>query len=259
MKHPTFALRRLLTNVGLPMLGILALTLSSPSVSLAGDWMFAQSEFSHNPVTGQRLTQYASVAPVEGLPDPRDVTSRYWSTRTRLRGADGSSDTIYEVRSFGDARGGDDARWERGFDAWKDAANIAGPFWAGAYWPGGTPAPGLDYQNQGYGTGYGTPYGFGGYGGGGGPYAGYGPNGYFGGGGVPFGVSPYGYGHPPYSAPGYGGPGHRPPGHRPPGHRPPGHRPPGHGQPPGHGGGGNGGHHGGGGGNGGGGHGGGAG
>ena len=137
--------------------------------------------------------------------------SRYWNTRTQIAGADGSSDTIYEVHSFGDAQGVNNARWERDFDAWKEAAHIAGPFWAGAYWPrgGGPPAPGADYYNQGYGTGGGYGGGYGGYGGGGGSYTGYGPNGYYGGPNVPFGVSPYGYGNSPrYRVYHHGRPGH---------------------------------------------------
>lgn len=191
-------MNKLLAKQGwIPKTIALALLLIALPVS-AQDWLFARSDYSHDPYTGERTVQFAKVQPIEGLPDPRATTSRYWTRQTRLRGANGGTDTVYEVRSFEDAQGRDYARWERSFDAWKEAASIAGPFWAGPFWPGGTPAPGLDYQNQGYGTGgYALPpYGYGGYASG--PYAGFGPNGYFGGPNVPFGVSPYGYGFAPY-------------------------------------------------------------
>jgi hypothetical protein len=132
------------------------------------DWLFAPAKYTHSPESGQRVAQYAQHEPVEGLPDYRDTLSRYWTTRTQLRGVDGALDSVYEVRSFGNGRGGLDAQWERGFDAWQRAANIAGPFWAGAYWPGGIAAPGLDYYNQGGpqvgGAGSAFPPGFGGHG-----------------------------------------------------------------------------------------------
>lgn len=92
------------------------------------DWLFAPSAYTHSPVTGQRVAQYTPVAAVEPLDDPRQTISRYWQTRTRLRGADGSSDTIYEVRSFGNTRGGFDAQRERGFDASLDTLRALTPF-----------------------------------------------------------------------------------------------------------------------------------
>ena len=75
-------------------------------------WIFARSRYSHDPDTGARVAQYSQVAPVEPLPDPRDVTSGYSRTRTVLRGADGSTDTYYRVRNYGNGRGGLDAEWE---------------------------------------------------------------------------------------------------------------------------------------------------
>ena len=92
------------------------------------DWLFAPSNYTHSPVTGQRVAQYAQIEPVEPLDDPRQTVSRYWQTRTQLRGADGSADTIYEVRSFGNTRGGFDAQRERGFDASLQTLDALRPF-----------------------------------------------------------------------------------------------------------------------------------
>ena len=90
--------------------------------------MFAPAAFTHDPRTGARTTQYADHEPVDPLPDPAQTVSRYWRTRTNLRGADGSSDTIYEVRSFGNTLGGFDAQRERGFDASLQTLRALRPF-----------------------------------------------------------------------------------------------------------------------------------
>ncbi len=93
-----------------------------------GSWAFAPGAYTHNPVTGTRVTQYARHEPVEGLPDPRQTVSRYWRTQTQIPGANGSRDTIYEVRSFGNTLGGFDAQRERGFDAQLETLDALRPF-----------------------------------------------------------------------------------------------------------------------------------
>ncbi|TWT86924.1 hypothetical protein Mal64_37540 [Pseudobythopirellula maris] len=129
-------------------------------------WVFRPSHYSHSPETGERVGQYAQVAWVEPLDDPRDTVSRYRTTRTRLRGANGSNDTWYEVQKFGNRRGGFDAEWERGFDATLTTLDALRPFRRNPWlFSGG---------GYGYGAGYGGGYGYGaGYGGVGGygPYA----------------------------------------------------------------------------------------
>lgn len=108
---------------------LLSAAIAAPSVSTAGgSWAFAPGAYTHSPQTGQRVVQYAQHEPVEGLPDPRQTVSRYWRTRTNLRGADGSRDTIYEVRSFGNTLGGFDAQRERGFDAQLQTLDALTPF-----------------------------------------------------------------------------------------------------------------------------------
>ncbi len=117
----------------------------------AESWVFARGRYTHDPDTGGRVAQYAMKPPVEPLPDQRAVTSGYRRTRTVLRGADGSSDTSYQVQSYGNGRGGLDAEWERFHDAWR-----------------GSTIGGGNYQGF-------QQFGFGGYGGGFGGYGGYPP------------------------------------------------------------------------------------
>lgn len=108
---------------------LFAAAIAAPAVSTAGgSWAFAPGAYTHSPQTGERVVQYAQHEPVEGLPDPRQTVSRYWRTRTNLRGADGSRDTIYEVRSFGNTLGGFDAQRERGFDAQLQTLDALTPF-----------------------------------------------------------------------------------------------------------------------------------
>lgn len=131
-------------------------TLASVSPPQAESWIFARSRYSHDPDTGARVAQYAMKPPVEPLPDQRLVTSGYRRSRTVLRGADGSSDTTYQVQSYGNGRGGLDAEWERFHDAWR-GSTIAGGSYQGfsAYGNGG----GYGYGGHpGYGhPGYGHP------------------------------------------------------------------------------------------------------
>ncbi|MCH2595124.1 MAG: hypothetical protein MKZ95_04865 [Pirellulales bacterium] len=142
----------------------------------ADSWVFARSRYTHDPATGARVSQYQRMAPIEPLPDRRLVTSGYRRTRNVLRGADGSSDTTYQVQSYGNGRGGLDAEWERFHDAWRGSTVAGGEFYQnGNPWGFGYPGFGI----QGYGQpGYGMPgYGMPGYGPAGrfAPGQGYGP------------------------------------------------------------------------------------
>jgi hypothetical protein len=84
-------------------------------------WIFMHSTYSHDPMTGARVAQYERIRPVEPLEDERNVTSSYRRTQTNLRGADGSTDTYYQVQAWNNDRGGIDAQWERFHDAWKES------------------------------------------------------------------------------------------------------------------------------------------
>jgi hypothetical protein len=135
-------------------------------------WIFAPSTYTHDPMTGARVAQYARIEPVEPLPDQRAVTSGYRRTVTNIRGIDGSLDQSYQVQNWANGRGGLDAEWERVNDAWQQA------YLTGSYY---------STQNGAYGNGYGYG-GWGGHGWGnggwnGGPHGGWGGPGWNGSGG----------------------------------------------------------------------------
>ncbi|MEO0531247.1 MAG: hypothetical protein AAF266_11835 [Planctomycetota bacterium] len=119
--------RTLADTIHLSLVALAVIACAGDAVA-QGSWAFAPGAYTHDQRTGTRTAQYASHEPVEGLPDPRLTVSRYWRTRTNLRGADGSQDTIYEVRSFGNTLGGFDAQRERGFDAQLETLDALRPF-----------------------------------------------------------------------------------------------------------------------------------
>jgi hypothetical protein len=184
-----------------------------PPQPAAPSWIFSRGTYTHDPYTGARVAQYAPIAPVEPLDDPRAITSRYRRSRTNLRGADGSTDTYYEVQQWGNGRGGLDAEWERFHDAWKESY-LSGSYYNQSPYAYGPQYGGPGYGGPAYGGGYGGPIYGGGYGPPGYGYPGYGgpgysfPPGY--GGGPGYGGAP-GHGGPPHGSPHGGGGGH--PGH----------------------------------------------
>ena len=117
----------------------------------ADSWVFAPSRYTHDPDTGARVAQYERRAPIEPLPDRRLISSGYRRSRTVLRGANGSSDTTYQVQSYGNGRGGLDAEWERFHDAWRGSTVGGGNFYAnGGY---GYGRGGFGYGQPGFGNG----------------------------------------------------------------------------------------------------------
>jgi hypothetical protein len=126
-------------------------------------WIFERSTYSHDPATGARVAQFEPIPAVEPLEDQRLVTSRYTRTRSNLRGANGSTETTYEVQQWGNGRGGLDAEWERFHDAWKESYLTGGYYnQNGGYYPGsnwnGAPYVGPGWGGYGYnGPGYGFP------------------------------------------------------------------------------------------------------
>ena len=123
-------------------------------------WVFQPGPFTHDPTTGARVGQYARIAPIEPLPDVRNVTSGYRRTQTRLRGTDGSADSYLQVQSWGNGRGGLDAEWERFHNAWQDS------YLTGTYRES---EPAYPYGHRAVPHGYGRHPNYGGPGGGGWP------------------------------------------------------------------------------------------
>lgn len=158
------------------VLFLVCLSWSPANAHAEASWAFAPGAYTHSPDTGQRVVQYAQHEPVEGLPDPRQTVSRYWRTRTNLPGVNGSSDTIYEVRSFGNTLGGFDAQRERGHDAQLETLDALTPFRNNPFlffggmqgfgygYPGypaappGTPVPSQSGSAPYYGPNYGSGY-----------------------------------------------------------------------------------------------------
>jgi hypothetical protein len=123
-------------------------------------WVFAPSTYTHDPMTGARVAQYARIEPVEPLPDQRAVTSGYRRTVTNIRGIDGSLDQSYQVQNWANGRGGLDAEWERVNDAWQQAYLTGsaysaqfGPGWGNGGWGGHGWGPGWNNGGPGWGNG----------------------------------------------------------------------------------------------------------
>ncbi|MEM6654974.1 MAG: hypothetical protein AAF596_04150 [Planctomycetota bacterium] len=176
------------------LLTIAVLAASAGAVAAeSASWVFLPSTYTHDRMTGARVAQYAPIAAVEGLPDPRLVTSGYRRTRTTLPGPNGSVDISYQVQSFANGRGGIDAEWERVADEWRASILSGGSF---------IQAPGFGFPGVGV-PGVGVP-GFAGQG-----FAG---PGFIGPGfGAPGFVGP-GFGNPAFGNPGFGQPGFFAPG-----------------------------------------------
>jgi len=149
------------------------LAYAAPLQPQSDSWIFAPSRYSHDHQSGVRVAQYTAKPPIEPLPDQRAISSGYARTRTVLRGPDGNVSTYYQVKNYGNDRGGMDAEWERFHDAWR-GSTVAGGSFAGG----------------GFGV---QPYGFGGFQGGGFPGGGF-TGGGFPGGGYPGGGYQGGYG-----------------------------------------------------------------
>jgi hypothetical protein len=126
-------------------------------------WIFHRSTYTHDPYTGARVAQYQRLPAIQPLEDERLVTSRYHRVQTNLRGTNGSSESYYDVQSWGNGRGGIDSEWERFHNAWKESYLQGGSY----------------NQGPGYGNAYPNQFGNGGFGGSGFGfgYPGYGING----------------------------------------------------------------------------------
>jgi hypothetical protein len=64
-------------------------------------WIFEPGYFSHDPETGQRVTQYAPIPKVYLPYDPTYRESGFHYTQERLRGPNGSIDALHLTQSWG--------------------------------------------------------------------------------------------------------------------------------------------------------------
>ncbi|NQU21895.1 MAG: hypothetical protein HQ567_11485 [Candidatus Nealsonbacteria bacterium] len=199
----------------LALLIVSAVVLATFAAQSRAGWIFLPSKYSHDPVTGRRVNQFAPKQPSYANVDPTYTRSGYSHKRMTLRGPDGSVDRLHLVETWG---AGDSIRpygeWLRPYRAgatpYGPWGNPSGPWttpfgsWGNPYGLGKLPHPpwphysGYPYRGGGYGPGYG--YGSGGPSYGGGPY----PSPY-GGGPAPGGPA---HGSGPAHGGGSPGPGH---------------------------------------------------
>ena len=156
------------------------LCLTGVSANHAADWIFAPSDYTHNPSTGKRIDQYAAPPPQYVYTQPNYARSVYRYERSSLQVGD-SIDNLHIVNSAGPAFA-PYRTWQLPFrpyavpyDAW--GPQVPGGFGGGAFGPYGAFGPGVGFGGPGFGgPGFGGP-GFGGpgYGGPGGGGYGAGP------------------------------------------------------------------------------------
>lgn len=75
----TFAMNQLLALTSALLL------LSCPGLAAAGDWITAPSTYTHDPNTGERVTQYSPIGPFYAYPESSFVRSGYRNTRSSLQ------------------------------------------------------------------------------------------------------------------------------------------------------------------------------
>lgn len=143
----------------------IAFVAAAPGHAVEGDWIFKRGRFSHNPVTGVRVSQFAPLPPVPASYSGNYQQSGYRHTNSTLR-LGGSVDRTHVVETWGNGGQAFASAW-----LWHPYDYRFGPqrgMWGGRHdrdrRPGGRP----DRFDYGYG---GYPYG--GYGGYGYGYGGY--------------------------------------------------------------------------------------
>jgi len=79
---------------------LVAISVLTAAPATAGDWMFAPSYFTHDPVDGQRVDQYSPTPAVYIYPYGDFVQSGYRQIRSSLRGRH-SADNIHVTEEWG--------------------------------------------------------------------------------------------------------------------------------------------------------------
>ncbi|MGH8570125.1 MAG: hypothetical protein ACREXU_19495 [Gammaproteobacteria bacterium] len=79
---------------------LLGALLSTASPALAIDWLTAPSHYTHEPLKGQRVTQYSPIGPFYYYERPDFVRSGYRHYRSTIQ-AGGSADNLHIVEEWG--------------------------------------------------------------------------------------------------------------------------------------------------------------
>ncbi len=121
---------------------------SCSGATLAADWIVAPSYYTHDPATGQRVSQYKPIPPVYVYGRADYMRSGYRHTRSSIQ-AGGSADHLHIVEEWG--------RPIRPYGEWRFpyrpysvpyslwgapyAGLNFGGYWPGGYYPGGPTVP----------------------------------------------------------------------------------------------------------------------
>lgn len=154
-----------------------ALLLSAlTTVSTASDWLTLPSTYSHHPVGGQRISQYAPIKNPTGLSVPNFRSSGYTHSRSQLNFR-GSFDNYHRVEEWGEPVR-PYGEWQRPYRPYSVPYDLWGPPFGGLNLGFGFNGfPNQGFRGQGFGRngvggqgfggqgfrrpGYGQPHGFG--------------------------------------------------------------------------------------------------
>lgn len=146
-------------------LSTLSIGATAPAES---SWIFQPSTYSHDPQSGERVTQYASPAPARVSVDPTYQRSGYIHNRTTLRGIGGSIERRHYVETWGAGEairpygeweypfragatpfgpwGNPSGPWTLPFDSWVNPYGLGklyNPYWHQNPWYGPPGRPGM--------------------------------------------------------------------------------------------------------------------
>ena len=105
---------------------VLSLVASVGVATAETNWVFSPSYYSHEPLSGQRVAQFAPAESRQVRVDPTYMESGYRHNRSTIRGAGGSADRFHVVQTWG---AGESIRpygeWQRPF---REGATPYGPW-----------------------------------------------------------------------------------------------------------------------------------
>jgi len=146
------------------MISIAGAAVLLSAAAAEADWFFQPGRFSHDPYSGERLSQFAMKPPVYAREVPNYTESGYRHIQSKVRGADGSADRTHIVQTWGEGElirpygewlrpfragatpygpwGNANGPWTLPFDSWMNPYGQWNrrPWWGG--WGGGVgPVP----------------------------------------------------------------------------------------------------------------------